>query len=214
MLTIKRILGTEITSIKRNRKARCCFLIFGATLTNYLSCLASWIYSSGILHCRHWTICCWENLQKKLHRKFASLHLTCILCIFGDAKHPKLGGILIVLVLPFKKWKLKCFSWQLVNSVCQNVLDATGKIRFFVLCGYIRLALVWNVEVVRETFSWRKITNRCRPKSALEKDKFSTWSLVNHNQNSTKLILFVTCCFNCFSLSWFSTDYISSQEFI
>ena len=78
-----------------------------------------------------------KNCKKKLHRKFASLHLTCILCIFGDAKHPKLGGILIVLVLPFKKWKLKCFSWQLVNFVCQNVLDATGKIRVFVLCGYL-----------------------------------------------------------------------------
>ena len=149
---------------------------------------------------------CTENLHLCISRaSYASLVTQSI---------QSLVGILIVLVLPFKKWKLKCFSWQLVNSVCQNVLGATGKIRFFVLCGYIRLALVWNVEVVRETFSWRKITNRCRPKSALEKDKFSTWSLVNHNQNSTKLILFVTCCFNCFSLSWFSTDYISSQEFI
>lgn len=40
-------------------------------------------------------------------------------------------------------------------------------------------------------------------------------NVVNYNQNSTKLVLSVTCCcFNCFSLSWFSTDYISSQEFI
>lgn len=48
-----------------------------------------------------------------------------------------------------------------------------------------------------------------------ERQIFNVVNVVNYNQNSTKLVLSVTCCcFNCFSLSWFSTDYISSQEFI
>merc|ERR1719192_3148497 len=121
MLTIKRILGTEITSIKRNRKARRC-LIFGGDFNKssflfwLLEFTAVGFFTVGIEPFAAEKICkknCTENLHLCISRaSYASLVTQSI---------QSLVGILIVLVLPFEKWKLKCFSWQLVLSQTLSV---------------------------------------------------------------------------------------------
>ena len=191
-------------------------LDLGGILTNYLSRFGFLNLQQQGSHWRHSAISCWENLQKNCTK---NLHICISRAFYASLVKQSircLVGFWLLLFCLSRNGSLNAFlgNWCCRKLCLSKCPGCHGKNQIF---RFVRIYLAgiglkcWgcsrNVHLEEDHQS---LSAQASPGER----QILMVSVVNFNLNSTKRILFATGCFNCFSVSWFSTGYISSQEFI